>query len=118
MRASLRATYGLDLREVVETRSITVGDLTDLIVWLPAGCPLWQDVGGPASMTGEQRLLRWVEFRLLDLTWVQAGGKKAGKRPEVPSEPPYAHEKRGNLTKMSRKAAAFLKRQHRDGAIP
>lgn len=111
MRASLRATYGLDLRTIVETRRITVGDLTDLIIWLPAGCPLWQDVGGPASLTGEERMLRAVEYRLRDLTWIQAGGKKAGKRPEPPQEPPYAHEKRAAGSVMSRKAAAFLKRQ-------
>ena len=94
---------------------MTVGDLTDLIIWLPAGCPLWQDVGGPASLSGEERMLRLVDYRLRDLAWMQAGGKKAGKRPEPPQEPPYAHEKRAANSAMSRKAAAFLRRQEATG---
>lgn len=107
LRASLRAEYRIDLR----ARDVPPMELADLVAWLPRGCALWADFGGPAALSAEAALLRTVEYRLRDLLWMQAGGKKAGKRPEPPQDPPYAHEKRAKTDRMGRKAAAYLRRQ-------
>lgn len=84
-------------------------DLADLVVWLPAGCAFWMDVGGPASMSNEARELRRVSFWLRVLDFRERGSK--GEKPQPDPEPLYAHEKRVERSAMNRKAQAFLRRQ-------
>ena len=90
-----------------------VSDLADLVVWLPAGCALWLSVGGPAALSDVRREARMIEFRLRELLWLQAGGKKAGRHPQPPEEPAFAHEKAVDESVEARKAAAHMRRQAR-----
>lgn len=112
LRASLRAVYGIDLREARATMLAT--DLADLVAWLPAGCALWLDVGGPASLTVEAHELRAIEYRLRVLAWLQSKDGSDGKNRPTPPEPiKWAHERRADEQVMDRKARAFLERQKR-----
>lgn len=86
-------------------------ELADLIAWLPAGCALWKDLGGPAALSDETRALLDVDFRLRVLDWRMRGSKGAQPKPTPP--PPYAHERRAAEAKQQRKADAFLRRQSR-----
>lgn len=110
MRASLRATYGLDLRVVLKARDMPAGDLADLVAWLPLGCPLWRSYGGPASLTDETRMLRSLEYTVQVLDY-HAGRHGKGKRPTPPKDPDLAHEKRAKEDKQRRKGEALLRRQ-------
>ena len=105
----MQAVYGLRLSTIRD--AYTLGEVADLVSWLPAGCALWQAVGGPAAMSVEGHELRAIEYRLRDLAWMEAGGKKAGRRPDPPKPIPFAHEKRAAESEMNRKAAAYLRRQ-------
>ena len=109
LRAALRATYGVDLREVLEEYTMTVLDLADLVVWLPAGCAFWQDVGGPTALSPEARELRRVGYWLRVLDYRERGSK--GDKPRPDPEPDYAHERRQAAQTMGRKADAWLRRQ-------
>jgi hypothetical protein len=111
LRASLRAVYGIDLRDARE--SMRALDLADLVVWLPAGCAFWMAVGGPAAISNETRELRRVGFWLRVLDFRERGSK--GEKPKPDPDPDYAHEKREQASEMDRKAQAFLQRQQRRG---
>lgn len=107
MRASLRATYGIDL----DNPGVSVQALAELTAWLPPGCPLWIAVGGPLALSVVQRELRAVEFRLRELIWRQTNSK--GQRPQPQPEPPYAHDREMQAASIRRKADAYLRRQAR-----
>ncbi len=109
----MRAEYGINLRDAVEGRVMPLDDLAELVVWLPAGSPLWMSVGGPAAVSSDTRAIRLVEFRVRELIWVEGGGK--GPRPQPPSDPDYAHERAARQSEMDRKAAAFAARQKARG---
>lgn len=98
----------MDLRVVLLGGDVSPSDLADLALWLPAGCALWQDVGGPAALSMEQRELRRVQFllRVLDYRHRQSKGEK----PKPDPEPEYAHERRERRSKDERKADAYLRR--------
>ena len=106
MRASLRATYGVDLSRIREMRLVEV---VDLVMWLPPACPLWLAMGGPASLTNNDRLLQVVAY-LLQVIIYKLGGNK-GKKPEPPGEPEYDHEQRAREIARSRKMQRWLDRQ-------
>lgn len=111
MRAGLRATYGIDLREVTQNHTIRPLDLADYALWLPAGSPLWMDVGGPVALTMEQRELRRVTYWLRVLDYRQRGSK--GTKPEPDPEPEYAHERRLRQAAVEARAAAYRRRHAR-----
>lgn len=90
-------------------RSMPAGELADLVVWLPPGCALWMDVGGPAALTMEARELRRVSYWLRVLDYRERGNK--GEKPKPDPEPEYAHERRVQEDTMKRKAEAYLRRQ-------
>lgn len=107
----MRATYGIDLREVVEARSMPVDDLADLVMWLPAGCVLWQATGGPLARSREEQALLLVDLRIRQFTWMRGG--KNGPEPKYPSHPPEASERRRLDAVTARKAARYARRQQR-----
>lgn len=109
MRAALRAEYGLDLRQVMADRTIPVGDLTDLVLWLPAGCAFWAAVGGPAAISEQVNAIQRLDYSVRVLDYHQRGGK--GPKPKEPQTPPYAHERRAAESNAQRKADAYLRRQ-------
>lgn len=111
LRASLRAVYGLDLRTLIESRSMHCMDLADLVAWLPPGCAFWLSFGGPVALTSEAAELRKVAYWLRVLDYRERGSK--GPKPEAEDAPEYAHERRHVDDQMNRKAAAFLRRQER-----
>lgn len=111
MRAALRAHYQIDLRAVRRDHSMTPFDLADLAVWLPAGSALWEDVGGPSSISAESRELRRVLFMLRVLDYRERGSK--GEKPKPDPEPDYAHERRAKESATKGKAAAYRRRQER-----
>ena len=108
LRASLMAEYQLRLDEA---RSWPAQELAALVAWLPPGAALWRDMGGPASLSEEVRMLRAVEFGLRVLDWRMRQGK--GARPKPLPDPPYAHERREQQQKQRRKADSFMRRQNR-----
>lgn len=102
MRASVRAEYGIGVRDV------GVLELADLVAWLPKGCALWQSYGGENARSVEVEALLLIDYRLRQQMWVN-GGKK-GPEPEYPAPPPLASERRAGEAQMARKAAARERR--------
>lgn len=84
-------------------------ELAEYVVWLPAGCAFWKDVGGPASLSDEVRELRTVQFWLRVLDYRERGSK--GEKPRPDPDPQWAHERRLQAETMTRKAAAHMRRQ-------
>lgn len=109
VRASLRAVYGVDLRQVMSDHTVTVLDLADLVLWLPPGCAFWMDFGGPAALSMEVRELRRVGYWLRILEYRERGSK--GEKPKPDTEPEHAAERQARQDQMSRKAAAHMRRQ-------
>lgn len=105
LRASLMAVYGLRLSEA---RTWPAREVADLVEWLPQGCVLWQDVGGPASISMEVRELRHASYWLRVLDYRERGSK--GEKPKPHPEPEWAHERREQDDGMQRKAAARARR--------
>ena len=108
LRASLLSEYGVRLGEV---RSWPAREVADLVAWLPPGCALWRDVGGPASLSDESRTLQLLDYSVRVLDFHTRQGK--GPKPKPPEAPAYAHERRAEQAVMDRKAAAYLRRQGR-----
>lgn len=112
LRASLRAVYGIDLRAYVADGSGAL-DLADLVAWLPPGCALWMDFGGPTALSIEARELRRVSYWLRVLDYRERQSK--GEKPKPDPEPEFAHERRAKRDAVARKADAFMRRQSRRG---
>ncbi|WP_300268620.1 hypothetical protein [Microbacterium sp.] len=110
----MRAEYGIDLREVLETRSMPLQDLVDLVAWIPAGSAVWQSFGGPAAVSEAVAMLRAVDFSVRVLDY-HAGRHGKGKKPEPPKPPAYAHERRAREERALRKAQSRLRMR---GRIP
>ena len=82
LRASLRAEYGIDLRNP----GMNILDLADMVGGLPPGCALWRSVGGPMAYSPEAQLLVAVEYRLHVLQWFKTKDGKDGRNPPKPIE--------------------------------
>lgn len=106
LRASLMAVYGLRLSEA---RTWPAREVADLVAWLPPGCALWMDIGGPASLSAEVHELRRVGYWLRVLDYRERGSK--GEKPKPDPDPSYAHERRAEQGVMERKAAAYMRRR-------
>lgn len=84
LSASLWAEYRIDL----ESPSVGLWRLAELVACLPAGCAFWRSVGGPLAWSTELHMLAAIEFRVRVLEWQNAGGK--GEKPKAVQHPPYA----------------------------
>ncbi|MFJ6547456.1 hypothetical protein [Microbacterium sp. NPDC091676] len=109
-RGALRASLIADCNGLRLADAVTwpAREFADIVAWLPPGSALWRDMGGPAALSEEVRMLRAVEFGLRVLDWRMRQGK--GQRPRPLPDPPYAHERRAAEAKQRRKAESFLKR--------
>lgn len=107
LRAALRAEYQINL----SAPGVTLLELADLVVWLPAGCALWQSMGGPASISLETEQLRWVIFRLEALAWMQTKDAKDGRnKPSPPQKLLYESEREEIAAKDAAKGSAWQRR--------
>lgn len=110
LRASLRAEYGVDLRDP----GMSLLDLADLAANLPPGCALYRATGGAIAWSDEIHMLAAVEFRLRVLAWQKTEDGKRGRNQPKPLEPPKSvHEKQAETRELSRRAQAYLKRTGR-----
>lgn len=105
LRASLRAEYGIDLRNP----GIGSLDLADLTVNLPPGCAFWQSFGGPKAWTDEVHALMMIEHDTRHGHWLQAGGKGLPPKPIEP--PPFSGEERRRNAVAQRRAQRRAKRR-------
>lgn len=85
-------------------------ELGDLVAWLPAGCALWQSMGGPAAFTQETHALREANYTLRVMDW-RTHGK--GNFPKPQADVPAWHEKTRKAQDTNRRAEAYEKRQAR-----
>jgi hypothetical protein len=95
----MRTSYGID----IAAPGMPLGELADHVMWLPAGCPLWQSMGGPASVTMEAELLRWIDYRLRVLAWQNTKDAKDGRNPPAPPAPLRF---KGEVDEVAARAAA------------
>lgn len=108
LRASLRAEYMIDLR----TPGVGWDDAADLVAWLPAGAALWASMGGPASVSMETEILRWVDYRLKVLAWQPTkDGREGRNQPKPPQKLKAARERDAEADQVSARAAAWQRRQ-------
>lgn len=109
LRASFYAVYGFGHETVAPLEA------ADLAVWMPEGSALWRAVGGPLSITGVERELRLVDYRLQVLAWMKTKDGQAGrKQPKPPTPPPYAGQAAADELHANRQAMA---RERRAAAI-
>lgn len=107
LRASLRAEYGVDLRDP----GMTALDLADLAANLPPGCALFRATGGDMAWSFETHMLAHVEFRLRVLAWQKTeDGKHGRNKPEPIKAPSSVYEKQAEEKRLSARAQAYLKR--------
>lgn len=110
LRASVRAEYGMDLRDP----GVTLLDLADLVAGLPPGCALYRAIGGPLAWSDEVHMLAAVEFRLRVLAWQKTDDGSRGRNQPKPIDPPKSvYEKQAEQRELSRRAQAYLKRTGR-----
>ena len=110
LRASLRAEYGIDLRNP----GMGWHDLADMVRWLPAGCPLWQATGGPLALSTEVHAILAVRHGTDVLAWQNTGimqHKPRGKAPKPMPDPPYAAELKAQQERAEAKRDRYLKRR-------
>lgn len=108
LKASFFATYRFAYDSVPPLEA------ADLTAWLPEGSPLWRATGGPLSITGPERELRMVDYRLQVLAWLQTKDGREGKnQPKPPKAIPYAGEVAVEEAHAERQARA---RQRRSAA--
>lgn len=89
-------------------------ELCDYVGNLPAGCAMWQSIGGPMAWSEQMHLLNLIEYRVRVADWRQTqDGQKNRNQPKLQTPPPYAHEKRAEQTRQSARAAAWERRQAR-----
>ena len=68
-------------------------EAADLAAHLPPGCALWRAVGGPLALSGIERELSVIDYRLQVLAWQKTkDGQKGVNQPKPPAPIPYAHE--------------------------
>lgn len=107
LRASLRAEYGVDLRDP----GMTLLDLADLAASLPPGCALYRATGGDMAWTAEMHMLARLDFDLRVLAWQKTEDGKRGRNQPKPIEAPkMAHEVEAEQKRLSSRAQAYLKR--------
>lgn len=107
LRASLRAEYGVDLRDP----GMTLLDLADLAANLPPGCALFRATGGDMAWTTEMHMSARIEYGLRVLAWQKTEDGKKGRNQPKPIDPPRpAHEVEAEKRELSRRAQAYLKR--------
>lgn len=108
LRASFLAVYRITVEGVDPL------DAADLIVWLPPGCALWRSVGGPNSLTQEAHELRFVEWRLRVLAWMQTqDGHDGRNQPEPPAPIPYSGEVEADALRAASRARRQLDARER-----
>lgn len=108
MRASLRAEYGIDLRNP----GIGWDDAADLVAWLPPASALWVSFGGPMTVSVEAEILRWLDYRLKVLAWQPTkDGHEGRNQPSPPKKIKAARERDVEDEKTSARAAAWQRRQ-------
>lgn len=104
------AVYGIRLSH----HGLSLRELCDYVAELPAGCALWQAVGGPMAWSEQVYLLHWVDYRLRVADWRQTKDGQANRnQPKAPTPPPYAFEKRVEESRQSARAQAWEQRQTR-----
>lgn len=107
LRASLRAEYGVDLRDP----GMTLLDLADLAASLPPGCALFRATGGDMAWTTEMHMLARLDYDLRILAWQKTEDGKKGRNQPKPIDPPRpSHEVEAEKRELSRRAQAYLKR--------
>lgn len=107
LRASLRAEYGVDLRDP----GMTLLDLADLAANLPPGCALFRATGGDMAWTTEMHMLARLDYDLRILAWQKTEDGKKGRNQPKPIDPPRpSHEVEAEKRELSRRAQAYLKR--------
>lgn len=107
LRASLRAEYGVDLRDP----GMTLLDLADLTANLPPGCALFRATGGDMAWTTEMHMLARLDYDLRILAWQKTEDGKKGRNQPKPIDPPRpSHEVEAEKRELSRRAQAYLKR--------
>lgn len=100
LRASLRAEYGIDLRNP----GMNVLDLADMVGNLPPGSALWRAVGGPMGYSAEAQLLVAVEYRLHVLQWFKTKDAKSGMNQPKPIEFRKPSDEAEDATAAARRA--------------
>ena len=108
--------YQIDLRKP----GVSLPDLADLVIWLPAGCALWLAMGGPASLSPESEQLRTLDYRLRILSWQQTkDGSDGRNQPKPPERVKWAHERAAEAMAVDEKSSAWARRQAlRAGSTP
>jgi hypothetical protein len=107
LRAALRASYGIDLRNP----GLWWTDLADLVVNLPPGSPFWRAVGGPLAWSDEVHALMAVEHRLRVLAWQRTKDGSAGRNQPAPVEPPpFAEQRKTDDARLTERVAAYQRR--------
>lgn len=110
LRASMRAEYGVDLRDP----GMALLDLADLVAGLPPGCALYRVVGGPMAWSDEVHMLAAVEYRLRVLAWQKTEDGSKGRNQPKPLDPPKSvYEKQAEERELTRRAQAYLRRTGR-----
>jgi hypothetical protein len=100
--------YGINL----SAPEMTLTELADHVSWLPPGCALYMDMGGPASLSMESEQLRWIDYRLRVLAYMQTKDAKDGRNPPSQPEPiKYRRERVAESEAESAKASAWARRQ-------
>lgn len=110
LRASVRAAYGIDLRDPCARWD----DLADLVAALPPGCALWRATGGPLAWSDETHALMGLEHGVRVLAWQQtADGHKGTNQPRPVDPPPLAAAAAAEQSTTERRAARYMDRRRR-----
>lgn len=107
LRASLRATYGIDLR----APDMWWCDLADLVVNLPPGCPFWRAFGGDLAWSDEVHALMAIEHGVRVLAWQQTkDGREGRNQPDRIDPPAVAAERTDEQETLSRRVQEYQRR--------
>ena len=108
LNASFRATYQARWDDFPPLES------ADLTAWIPAGSAIWQCTGGPLALSGIEKGLRLLDYRLEVLAWMKTeDAKHKRNQPKPPKPIPYAHEVAAEADHAERQMRA----RRRRGAI-
>ena len=87
--------------------------LADLVASLPPGSALWRSTGGAMSLAVGDELLRWLDYRLQVLAWLQTeDAQKKRNQPKQPERIPYAGEAKAEEAFAERQSAARRRRSN------